>query len=375
MAKLPAGVSKRADGTYRKRFTVNGKQYDVYAHTVRELPAKELEKRQELERGIYVENKRLTFDKYFEDWQSEHAKLVKGSTMAQHKLTYRNYISPTLGERKMQQLERREIVNWQDALISDGKSIHAANKALALLKLMLNDAIIAEVISVNPAATVKPLRDDKVSARETTHRALTEEEQSLLMQELRNSYYYEFIALLLCSGMRIGEAAALTWGDIDYKKRLIHVNKTVTHDAERNTVIGSPKSKTSARDIPINDSIETILKQAREKQAEINGNVLSMSNRIFNTPFGRIVTSTGIGFALDDAVNALNSQGHHIERITAHALRHTFATRFLEQRGDLETLKAILGHASIAITADLYGHVLTETKHKAMNMLMFNLPN
>lgn len=375
MAKLPAGVSKRADGTYRKRFTVNGKQYDVYAHSVRELPAKELEKRQELERGVYVENKRLTFDKYFEDWQREHTKVVKGSTMLEYHSDYRNYIAPTFGERKIQRIERREIVNWQDDLIAEGKSINTANKALALLKLMLNDAVIAEVISVNPAATVKPLRDNKVSARETTHRALTEEEQDLLMQELRNSYYYEFIAFLLCSGMRIGEAAALTWADIDYKKHLIHINKTVTRDIDGNRVIGSPKTKTSARDIPLTKSIDTILKQAREKQVEINGNVLSMTNRVFNTTFGYIVNAEAVGRALNSAVDALNSQGHHIERITAHALRHTFATRFLERSLDYETLKTILGHSTLAMTIDLYGHVMPDTKRKAMDMLEFNLPN
>lgn len=65
----------------------------------------------------------------------------------------------------------------------------------------------------NPAEGIKALKEVNAKAAETYHRALTEQEQKDFMQEMANDYYYEFVAFLLCTGMRFGEAAALTWSE------------------------------------------------------------------------------------------------------------------------------------------------------------------
>lgn len=173
-----------------------------------------------------------------------------------------------------------------------------------MLMVVLNDAIQDSVISKSPADGIKSLKDTDTKASETYRRALTEQEQKDFMQEMAQDYYYEFVSLLLCTGMRSGETAALMWDDIDYKQNVIHVTKTAAFNEDGTATIGSPKSEAGKRDIPLNDTIRDILLRQRKKQG-----------------------------------------------------------------GNPQTLKTILGHNSLAMTMDLYSHVLPNTKQKEMDSL------
>ena len=247
-------------------------------------------------------------------------------------------------------------------------SIRTCNNILRILKIILNDAVKDEIITKNPAEGVKALKEVNAKAAETYHSALTEQEQKDFMQEMSGDYYYEFVAFLLCTGMRFGEAAALTWSDIDYKQNVIHVTKTVTFNEDNTVSIGSPKSEAGKRDIPLNDTIKGVLSGQRKKL----GNILPMNdNRVFASVYGGIVHNHAINRAISSVLSRLEEQGKPIEHFTAHALRDTFATRFIEQGGSPQTLKTILGHSSLAMTMDLYSHVLPNTKQKEMDNLKF----
>lgn len=234
----------------------------------------------------------------------------------------------------------------------------------------MNDAVADEIITKSPADSVKALKETGAKATETYHRALTEQEQKDFMQEMKKDYYYEFVSLLLCTGMRIGEAAALTWGDIDYRQNVIHVTKTVTFNEDGTMAIGSPKSKIGKRDIPLNTTIKDVLAMQRNKLT----NILPMNDSgIFASVYGGIVNNHAVNSAISAALDRLEKQGKPIEYFTAHALRDTFATRYIEQGGSPQTLKTILGHSSLTMTMDLYSHVLPNTKQKEMDNLQIVL--
>lgn len=92
-------------------------------------------------------------------------------------------------------------------------------------------------------------------------------------------------------------------------------------------------------------------------------------NRIFTSVYGGIVYNHAINRTISNALARLEERGIPIEHFTAHALRDTFATRYIEQKGSPQTLKTILGHSSLAMTMDLYSHVLPNTKQKEMDNL------
>ena len=365
MARMAAGIRKRSDGSLEKRFTINGKRYSVYGKTQKEVAMKEVELRKQIETGCYKENKNITLDEYFEEWLNGKRNTSKGSTLKTYLCQYKKHISPRLGYRKVRQIERREILGLQ-RMIAEELSAHTCNMVLKTLTSILNDAVREEIIFKNPAEGVKRLKCVN-KAPETYHRALTEEEQIAFMREMQGDYYYELVVLLLRTGMRYGEACALTWSDIDYKNNVIRITKTLTYNERCELVVGdSPKSEAGRRDIPLTDPIKEILVKQRQKMQ----GVVPMGNaNVFQSVYGGLIHNQSVNRSISKALQRLEEKGTHIEHFTAHALRDTFATRYIEQGNQPHTLKSILGHNSLGMTMDLYAHVLPTTKQKEMENL------
>ena len=368
MARLGASTRKRADGTLEKRFTVNDKRYSIYGKNMKELSQKEQEVRKKIESGVYTNNRNLTLNRYFDEWLDRKRRNIKGNTIKWYVAYYKGHIAPCLGDEKLQKIERRRILAFQKNLSESNLSIRTCNNILKILKIILNDAVTDEVIMKNPAEGIKSLKEINAKAAETYHRALTEQEQKDFMQEMEKDYYYEFVAFLLCTGMRFGEAAALTWSDIDYKQNVIHVTKTATFNEDNTRTTGTPKSESGKRDIPLNDTIRGILARQRKKQSIVIS-IDKEENRVFVSVYGKMVDNCTVNRAITSALSRLEEQGKTIEHFTLHALRDTFATRYIEQGGSPQTLKTILGHSSLAMTMDLYSHVLPNTKQKEMDNL------
>ncbi len=90
---------------------------------------------------------------------------------------------------------------------------------------------------------------------------------------------------------------------------------------------------------------------------------------MFTAVYGGIVHNHAVNRAISGTLGRLEDQGKPIGHFTAHALRDTFAIRYIEQGGNPQTLKTILGHGSLAMTMDLYSHVMPNTKQKEMDKL------
>ena len=368
MARLGAGTRKRSDGTLEKRFTIDGRRYSIYGRNAKEISQKEQEIRKKIEAGIYTDNRNLTLDVYFEEWRARRRESIKGNTLKWYTTYYKGHISPCLGNVKVQKIERRQVLAFQKELSESELAVRTCNSIVKILRIILNDAVTDEIIMKNPAEGVKELKEINAKAAETYHRALTEQEQKDFMREMGEDYYYEFAAFLLCTGMRFGETAALTWSDIDYKRNVIHVTKTVTFNEDNTKTIGTPKSESGKRDIPMNDTIKDILARQRKKQNVIIP-IDKAENRVFVSVYGKMVDNGTVNRSISNALSRLEEKGKQIEHFTAHALRDTFATRYIEQGGNPQTLKTILGHSSLAMTMDLYSHVLPNTKQKEMDNL------
>ncbi len=372
MARMPSGMRKKENGLFEKRFTVNGKRYSAYGHSVKECSENEMQMREDIKAGLYNSNKNVTLDSYFGEWEKSRIGIVKESSAKIVRSRYDNHIKPVLGKTKVQRIEKREVIKLQQDL-SKKLSATTTNSVIAVLKSVLSGAVDDEILTKNPSLTVKPLRTDgQPKASETIHRALTREEQQAFMQEARNEWLYEFFCFSLCTGMRINEITALKWSDIDYINNVVHVSKTISWKKGGGIAETSPKSKTSKRDVPMNDTIKQILQMQREKISMVYGEVFArqMDNNVFIGSNGsRAIASSTVGYSINSVLKRLKAQGIDIEYFTHHAFRDTFATRYIEEGGNMQTLKKILGHNSLAMTADLYSHVLPDTKQQEMKQI------
>lgn len=119
-------------------------------------------------------------------------------------------------------------------------------------------------------------------------------------------------------------------------------------------------------------TIKKILQMQKTKMSMVYGEIHArkMDSNIFIGSNGaKVIASSTVSSAIDNVLKRLRQQGIEIERFTHHAFRDTFATRYIEEGGNMQTLQKILGHSSLAMTADLYAHVLPNTKQQEMQQI------
>ncbi|HWR44199.1 site-specific integrase [Sporomusa sp.] len=170
------------------------------------------------------------------------------------------------------------------------------------------------------------------------------------------------VALAAICGLRRGECLALTVDDIDFNNRRIRINKQL-NDIEKQAVIGDPKSEESNRTISAPEEVFNILRR-HIQQNEKNKLMLADEYKDY-----KLVVCQNDGDYVRPVYFSKNFtrfiEKHKLKKIRFHDLRHSCASLMLKSGIAMKTASNILGHSSIGITADLYTHVLDETKQAA----------
>ena len=210
----------------------------------------------------------------------------------------------------------------------------------------------------NRTAKKKPLEIDQI--------------KDILNKTNEYTTYNAVIQFQIYTGMRIGETLALTWDDIDFKKREININKTVNF-IKTDFIVGPPKTENSYRTLGMNNAIYHLLKLTRKEQNERKRELKNQyedHNLVFSQVTGNYIYRTEIN-------NRLNTikKGTDYEYITVHFLRHANATLLLNSGVDIKIVSAHLGHNDIKTTANIYADVLKSQQQKVAQIIEFNLEN
>ena len=362
--ELGEGLSQRKDGRYMARY----KGKCRYADTEREIRTVYRQLVQDVESHAFVNKSALTLDEYFKEWLAGKTG-IKGSTKAHYKERHK-WLSEVMGKKKLQQIEKADVRKLQAKLVKDGKKPATVNCAMGLLFQIMKQAKQDGIITVNPCEGIKAIKEKREErAVNTIHRALTKEEQAAFMEVAKGEWLYNMIDFMLRTGLRSGEARGLRWRDIDWKKGLIHVRNNRTIDEFKRDCDDTPKTETSARDIPMTADVREILNRQRQQCRDMFGNVQGLNDPVFKSTRNTGVARISLNKTFVRILARMAKSGHGIEAITPHALRDTFATRAIEAGMSPQTLKTILGHSSLAMTMDLYAHVLPDTKREEMEKI------
>lgn len=376
---------KRADGWIKVSFTFNGKRFYCYGHTQKEADEKAKQKLKELEEGQYKKSSALTLDEYYKRWAEAREGTVKPVTIRKQHFQFEavsavqiDQNGTTFGSLLLKDIEvqhirilQRKLLTRTDAAGNPAKgkakrSPQTVNDAIALVSHILHDAVNERAIDWNPCNGVKNLKRTDKPARETFHRALTEEELKAFFEAAKESWYLHLYEFLLATGCRCGEAAALYLSDIKPDKILIQ--RTVTKDEIGCYVIGdSTKTSYGMRTIPMTDAIRSAINAQREINETVFGDkVTRLGDTIFKTSWGNLLAVANVD---RDIARICEKAG--IEKFTAHAFRDTFATICIERGMNPKTLQSILGHADFSLTMSLYAHSMEETKAREMVSIAF----
>lgn len=327
----------------------------------------------------YVYVQKDTVSNYMNTWLTTVKKVsLKGKSYDRLEDTIKKEINPNIGHIQLSALSSVDVQKMITDLSDQKKSYSTIKKAYDAVNAAFKwgMSIRPPKVSYNPCIGVSLPNRKLFKAPEIKY--YTAEEAKLISDTALARYpngapWYPLggaVVLLLNTGLRIGELAALEWDrDIDLENKLLHVNATIAivkdraDDAEHTyKVIEQDNAKTDAsakRVIPLNnaafDALKTLQKQT------------GMFQYVFATRDGKRKSMRD----LDKIVRrVLRRSGLPEEKIYgAHAFRHTFATLMLSNGVDVKVVSELLGHSNISITYNTYIHIINEMKAKAVQVL------
>jgi integrase len=400
------GIRRRSDGRYEARLVVgyqdNGKpkRISIYGTTERDVRRKLNQTIHELDSGIYCDKDNITFTSWMLKWLDVYAKpSIKPSTYTSYKTYINGRIAPYFGNIRLQDLQPDRLQQFLNYKSSDGRldGKQGGNSAKTVLNIKnmihaaLKQACINGLVSRNVADLVKAPTQRKKEMRVLS----TLEEESLIKAAYADRYGFPII-LALYTGMRIGEILALKAEELSLDDEpLLRVRASIKReykdgittdmgerfgDKEDNKTVvlrSSPKTYTSIRDIPlIPEAVEILKKQLEyiKEDKERAGMAYTDYGLVFANPLGqpfdqrtyadtfeRIVKSAGVEKVVQVGTNDVS--------VGFHTLRHTFATRAVENGMDILVLSKILGHAQPSTTLNKYGHVLADHMRTSMECI------
>lgn len=384
--EIGKGLTQTKDGRYSGRFTNRfGKRVEFKGNSLNDVK-KQLQKAiYEDEQKLNIYDTKIILDKWFEQWINVHKYgILKQNSKMEYIGHYKKHIGPYLGKMKLIDIGKihiKELINQMD---KSGYGYEMKNRTKIMLLDMFDKAMQDEMVNRNPAKGIKIVRDEKKEPR-----VLSREEQSFFFNCSKGTFYDNLFVVCVNTGLRPGEAAALTSNDIDFSEKSISVSHTLIYqkwekDTGKTIHIDSPKTKSSIRKIPMNSHSELALKKQIKQKAVIQkryGNRYceeQFQDLLFTTKFNTPVIEQNFIDAIKRIVVEINSMRDELEKFelfTPHCFRHTFATRCIESGMKPKVLQKILGHATLQMTMDLYAHVSDDIKSNEMELLENEMDN
>ena len=238
-----------------------------------------------------------------------------------------------------------------------------------IMQSLFHFAVSQNYLKETPCrGVILPTKD---STKDEKRKSLTETELPKFL-ELFEGYTVlnTIVKVLIYTGMRSGEALGLQWSDVDFEKRLITVNHTLS-DVGGKHFLTTPKTKTSRRTIYMNETLIEILKEHKLQQHKL---IFSLGGK-FEHP--EMIFTSELGNYKDRS--CLNTsfrrylKGTDFEFMTLHCLRHTNATLLLNSGVDLKIVSEHLGHSDVGTTANIYTDVLDSTRKKTAEIIELKL--
>lgn len=376
-------LSQRKDGVYCARFTNRfGKRQSLYNTNLKELKAELQEALYEDKNKLNLSDSSITLDEWFEKWLNVYKfNTIRQNTKRHYLNVYKKHISPTLGKRKICEINQLMIKEVINNLIKKGYQFETQNKVKILMVDMFDKAIMNDFARKNPARGIKVIRDE---SEIKNVRVLTVEEQQEFFNCCKGTFYDNLFIVAVNTGLRPGEICSLKWNDIDFDKMEISVTKTLLYqklegDDKKTFHFEPPKTKQSKRKVPLNKASVIALKKqklqseiVKSKSVKFESVPDEFKDLLFTTKFGTPICTQIYCDAIDkiiDEINLMKDTSEEFESFSPHCFRHTFATRCFESGIQPKTVQSYLGHASLKMTMDLYTHVLDIKKQEEMNKL------
>lgn len=358
MAKVKKRTWKNKDGStgcsWAVDFTDNSGQRVMKSgfSTKAEAESYLAKTRLELDKGTLVyKNKQVMFATLANSFMGDYAESYCRTNTKKGYYSYlKNHILPYFGGFKACDITPNVIRDYIKVLQQEkGLANKTINHTLNLLSGIFSKAVEDNYVNYNPLTSIKRLKLPHVEMQ-----FLDTFDIKALLQTAKEDYpnFYPLLQTAITTGMRRGELLALTWNDIDYDRKLIRVNKSLN-----NGIVEEVKTKKSVRNVCIPENLVLVLKAWKKKAPK--------SNIVFCSSTGGYLDPNNMAKRLFKP--CLEKAG--VKNIRFHDLRHTYASLMIAKQMPIKFIQQQMGHSSIQVTLDKYGHLMPELYEIGANAL------
>ena len=373
---LPKGIRKKAGG-YEARAQINGVKICLYRDDLDQLIEDFEAARNRARNNMDYDPEKITLDQWYGIWFNQvKIHKIKETSIAPMNRVYKRTFGFYLGAEMLKTIRPMDVQRSLNAMHEAGIAVSTLKDGLVQMRDCMEYALANQLIRTNPCIVIEipwavPKSEEEI--------ALTQEEQNDFLSYMDDNWYKELFYFMCLSGVRVGEAGALKWSDVDFEKKTVRIKGSLSCqycEGVKRMMITSPKTINSIRTIPFLGEMEDILLSQKEKQdrlkKELGGRFRSsgeFDDLVFTTTMGspcvRYIVQKEINKYLD------RRKGEEAERAVAegrnprqfrkfhpHTLRHTFATRCFEKGMEPKVVQKLMGHSNISITLNIYTHVL-----------------
>ena len=374
------GICQRKDGLYSARFLDRfGNRKVRYFGSVVEAKNWLEDARYEDKHAdtVMITDPEMTVEDWFDFWIGNIVSDLAPNTIRNYRERYEHNIRPVIGKLKITDVKSMHcklVFNRMNETYAGG----TIRQTYITMGTMFRAAVDNDILTRHPMDGVKYTKPVKAA---DDIKYFTVDEQNAFLEAAKCSHNYHQFALILETGLRVGEVIGLTWDCIDWEKCTLTVNKTLEfRHKQKEWRAGPPKTAHSYRTIPLTDRAVALLreveamKQTRKESPVLDtvldymdrrsGKVLQLKLRdlvFINYRIGKPIKNSSYDTHLYKLCDKAG-----VKRVCVHALRHTYATRAIESGMQPKILQKLLGHASIKTTMDRYVHVTDESMEDAV---------
>lgn len=375
-------IFRRTDGRWAVQLDmgiVNGRRSrpTVYARTQAEALQRLKEAQRRRDEGRPPLNSSEKLSSYLAWWLDNvvDPSELADSTKASYRAEVEKHIVPALGHHTLAGLQTQHVATWMGTMAKAAEENAARQREddgdtpkdrywgkpsgntrrirYAVLHKALNDSLDLGLLARNPATAVKAPRPERDTSKVY---ALTLEEAQAILEAANDHRLTAAWYVLVLMGLRRGELLGLRWSDLDLTTGQMRIQQSLGRVKGKGLVLSTPKTATSNRALPIPlvvlDAIRTHLVEQEIERAAHGG--WPDTDLVFVTANGKPIEPSSLGLQFR---TVCKMAGHRNERL--HNLRHTAATVMRVYGGaDLLDVSRLLGHSSIRVTADMYGHTV-----------------
>jgi integrase len=338
------GVFKRGRGYVIRFRDPQGQQRQASARTLAEARRLRSELAADVSRGEYRPTTRTTFAEYAATWletyQGRTTRGIRPETIRDYKAELDRFAIPLLGRLRMSEIEPRHIKQLASAVSDRGLAPATVRLALAPVRALFATAVEEGVLRSNPTVGVRVAKPATLDEDDRPEKALTDEQLGGLLAAVPEKYR-PFVAFVSQTGMRISEAVAVRWSDVDLERGTVSVRRRWYRNE-----YAPPKTRQGRRTIPLAPSMSDLLARRHAAVARGDDDLVWPNDHGNSLDPANLASRVLKPAALDAGV----------PWASWHTLRHTCGSRLFREGWNVKAVQTFLGHANPGFTLSVYVH-------------------